>query len=79
MNEEILKILACPACAERPPLLKDESETSSPPVLKDESGRQGDPPVNLKQEISELVCSQCGRHYPILDGIPNLLVEGEVN
>ncbi|MBI1979147.1 MAG: Trm112 family protein [Elusimicrobia bacterium] len=54
MDEEILKILACPACAERPP-------------------------VNLKQEISELVCSQCGRHYPILDGIPNLLVEGEVN
>ncbi|MBI4217500.1 MAG: Trm112 family protein [Elusimicrobia bacterium] len=50
MNEEILKILACPACAERPPL-------------------------NLKQEISMLVCAQCSRQYPILDGIPNLLVE----
>lgn len=29
--------------------------------------------VELKGEM--LVCTQCGREYPIEDGIPNMLVE----
>ncbi len=24
---------------------------------------------------NELICTQCGRHYPIENGIPNMLVE----
>jgi len=34
-----------------------------------------------KQEVnvegSELVCTACGRRYPIVDGIPNMLVDGQ--
>lgn len=29
----------------------------------------------LKQEGNELICESCGRHYPIRDGIPVLLVD----
>jgi uncharacterized protein len=31
--------------------------------------------AELRLEQSELVCSSCGRRYPIEDGIPNMLVE----
>ena len=46
IDEEILKVLACPAC-------KADVE------LKD----------------NKIVCSQCGRKYPIKDGIPVMLVD----
>ncbi|MBI4845407.1 MAG: Trm112 family protein [Candidatus Omnitrophica bacterium] len=46
INEELLKILACPLC-------------------------KAD--VNLQKD--KLVCIKCGRHYPIKDGIPVMLVE----
>ena len=46
MDEELLKILACPAC-------------------------KAD--VELKEE--RIVCSKCGRKYPIRDGIPIMLIE----
>ena len=48
ISEELLQILACPACDERPPL-RLEGET--------------------------LVCTKCARVYPIVDGIPHLIVE----
>lgn len=32
-------------------------------------------PVRLEQET--LVCEVCGRRYPIVDGIPNMLVDDE--
>lgn len=48
IDAQLLEILACPACPERPP-------------------------VSLDGE--RLVCSQCGRRYPIRDGIPVMLVE----
>lgn len=51
LSEELLSILACPACEDRPPL-RQESEDS-------------------------LVCDKCHRHYPIRDGIIELLVEEE--
>lgn len=31
----------------------------------------------LRLEGSELICTQCGRRYPIQDGIPNMLVEDD--
>jgi len=34
------------------------------------------PPVRLEGEF--LVCDQCGRAYPIRDGIPEMLVESAV-
>ena len=46
MDEELLKILACPAC-------------------------KAD--VELKEE--RIVCTKCGRKYPIRDGIPVMLIE----
>lgn len=46
MDEELLKILACPAC-------------------------KAD--VELKE--NKIVCSECGRKYPIRDGIPIMLIE----
>ena len=45
LDPDLLKILACPACDDRPPVREDEAK-------------------------SELVCTQCGRAYPIRDGIP---------
>jgi uncharacterized protein len=29
----------------------------------------------VRQEGDRLVCTQCGRRYPIEDGIPNMLVD----
>ncbi|MDR7523027.1 MAG: Trm112 family protein [Armatimonadota bacterium] len=46
IDEEFLKILACPA--------------DHAPVV-----RQGD----------RIICTQCGRRYPIRDGIPIMLIE----
>ena len=46
MDEELLKILACPAC-------------------------KAD--VQLKEK--RIVCTKCGRKYPIRDGIPIMLIE----
>ncbi len=48
INEELLKILACPLC--KMDLLYDE--------------------INQK-----LICTVCGKKYPIRDGIPVMLVE----
>ena len=51
LSEEILAILACPACKSRVELVRGEW----------------------------LVCqnADCRRKYPIVDDIPNMLVEGE--
>ena len=46
MDQELLKILACPACKAS---------------------------VELKE--NKIVCTKCGRKYPIRDGIPVMLIE----
>lgn len=53
ISKELLDILACPACEDRPP-------------------------VRLSDDENYLVCDQCGRHYPIKDGIPVMLVDEAV-
>ncbi len=53
ISKELLEILACPACEERPP-------------------------VHLSEDGKWLVCSRCGRHYPIRDDIPVMLVDEAV-
>ena len=50
IDENLLKILACPAC-------KAEVE------LKDQ----------------RIICTKCGKKYPIKDGIPIMLVEEAEN
>jgi uncharacterized protein YbaR (Trm112 family) len=32
---------------------------------------------DLRLEAEALVCTVCGRRYPIVDGIPNMLVDDE--
>ncbi len=49
VSDQLLEILACPACDDRPPVY----------LLEDKW----------------LICFQCGRRYPIYDGIPVMLVE----
>lgn len=46
IDDELLKILACPAC-------------HGAVAFKDE----------------KIVCAQCGRRYPVKDGIPIMLVD----
>mgnify|MGYP006310301397 CR=1 FL=1 len=36
------------------------------------------PPVHLSEDEQYLVCDECGRHYPIRDDIPVMLVEEAV-
>ena len=46
IDNELLKILACPSCKE-----------------------------NVKLESEKIVCTSCGKRYPIKDGIPVMLVD----
>ncbi|NQU18936.1 Trm112 family protein [bacterium] len=46
IDEELLKILACPACK-----------------------------ADIKLENNKIVCTKCGRKYPIKDGIPIMLID----
>lgn len=51
VSKELLDILACPACEDRPP---------------------------VREEGEFLICTKCGRKYPVVDDIPHMLVEEAV-
>lgn len=53
ISKELLEILACPACDDRPP-------------------------VKLSEDGNWLVCAECGRHYPVREDIPVMLVDEAV-
>lgn len=46
IDEELLKILACPACK-----------------------------ADVRLEKDKIVCTKCGKRYPVRDGIPVMLIE----
>jgi uncharacterized protein YbaR (Trm112 family) len=46
IDEELLKILACPACK-----------------------------ADVKLDNNRIVCTKCGRKYPIKEGIPVMLID----
>ncbi len=46
MNEELLDVLACPACK-----------------------------ADVRLEEQKIVCTECGRRYPIRDGLPIMLID----
>jgi uncharacterized protein YbaR (Trm112 family) len=57
------------------------SETSTQPVISPELLAILVCPVDkeeLRLEGSRLICTSCGRSYPIEDGIPNMLVDDDV-
>jgi uncharacterized protein len=51
IDADLLALLACPTCDERPP---------------------------LQEEGGYLVCTRCGRGYPVVDDIPHLLPENAI-
>ena len=51
ISPELLEVLACPCCDDRPA---------------------------LQLAGDDLLCSQCNRRYPIVDGIPQLLPESAI-
>ena len=50
ISADLLDILACPACDQRPA-------------------------VTLTEDKKSLKCSECGRKYPIREGIPVMLID----
>ena len=63
IDPALLEILACPAC--KTPV-KLEGDLPAP--------RESNPQSSARQ-AGRLVCTQCGRRYPIRDGIPVMLIE----
>ena len=61
MDKELLEILACPEC--------------KAPVQLEQAPSPGAAGPASQASAERLVCSACGRRYPIRDGIPIMLVE----
>ena len=60
VNAELLEILRCPYC------VSGETRRKG----KEDPGR-----LDLVREGNWLVCQDCGRKYPIREGIPVMLIE----
>ncbi len=65
IDPRLLEILACPACKAR---VRLEADLPAP-------RHDMQPQVASARQAGWLVCEQCGRRYPIRDGIPVMLVE----
>ena len=62
IDPQLLELLACPACKAA---VRLEGDLPAPRPDAPESARQA----------GRLVCTRCGRRYPIRDGIPVMLIE----
>jgi uncharacterized protein len=58
IDETVLRLLACPACHAGLALLN----------------AQLDAQLNAQLDAETVLCTGCGRRYPICDGLPVLLV-----
>lgn len=73
VDPELLAILACPACDERPPvsLCPLKSDVSAQLVEKYRDKFRDEQPV-----VTEgLFCQKCGRVYAIVSDIPVMLID----
>ncbi len=73
VDPELLAILACPACDQRPPvtLCRIEAGIAAQVVEKYREKFRDEEPV-----VTEgLHCAACGRVYPIVSDIPVMLVD----
>ena len=65
IDPKLLEILACPLC-------KTEVKLVGNPSIADTPSPAGMVPARSE---CHLVCVQCGRRYPIREGIPVMLIE----
>ncbi len=73
VEPELLAILACPACDPRPPvkLCALEASAAAQVAEKYRDKFRDEEPVGKEG----LHCAACGRVYPIVSGIPVMLVD----
>jgi uncharacterized protein YbaR (Trm112 family) len=58
--------------------MSGENDRESESVVSDELLKLLVCPVDhadLRVESSDLVCTRCGRRFPVEDGIPNMLID----
>jgi len=65
LPDDFIELLGCPRCLTHP-----EKVPADQP--------RGKLTLTREQDAAWLLCEQCGRRYPIEDGIPNLLLDAAV-
>ena len=73
VDPELLAILACPACDDRPPVVLCRLKED---VARNVADRYRDKFKDEEPEVGEgLHCASCGRVYAIVSDIPVMLVD----